>query len=344
MDAGRRAIDWDRKRAAPAIEGPRRRGIGMAAVTWKSGVVGKGVDHSGAEVRWTSDGTVHLLTGASDLGTGVRTTLAQICAEVMGVPLAAIHVADTDTEVTPYDSGAFASRSLFRNGQAVERAARMARDQLLEYAGDILEIDARDLEIRDGAVVARGTPDRSMTLPAVLRRGLVAGREFNGSGVAPQTTAPTFAAQFAEVEVDIETGQVEILRIVAVQDVGRAVNPTIVEGQIQGAVHQGIGYALTEGLVLDPETGTLLNGTFMDYRLLTAADSPSIETILIEDPDPSGPFGAKGVGEASIVITAPAIANAILHATGASVRQLPMTPERVLAEIAAETRAAMMSK
>jgi xanthine dehydrogenase molybdenum-binding subunit len=337
LDAGRHAIDWERKRALPPGTGSRRRGVGMAAVTWKSGVVGKGLDHSGADVRWAPDGSVHLLTGAADLGTGIRTTLAQICAEVMGVGVADVRLSATDTAVTAYDSGAFASRSLFRNGQAVEIAARAARADLLDFAADILEADAGDLEIRDGAVRAVDAPERSIALRQVIRRGLLAGREFRGSGTAPLTTAPTFAAQYAEVEVDVETGRVEVLRVVAVQDVGRAINPTIVEGQIQGAVHQGIGYALTEGLVIDPDTGTLLNGTFMDYRLLTSADSPTIEAILVEDPDPAGPFGAKGVGEASIVITAPAIANAILHATGASIRQLPMTPERVLAAIEARS-------
>jgi xanthine dehydrogenase molybdenum-binding subunit len=130
--------------------------------------------------------------------------------------------------------------------------------------------------------------------------------------------------------VDTETGQVRVVRVLAVQDVGRAINPTIVEGQIQGAVHQGLGYALSETLVLDPETGTLLNGTFMDYRVLTSADSPPIDVLLIEEPDPTGPFGAKGIGEPSIVITAPAIANAVLHALGTAPTALPMTAERVL--------------
>jgi xanthine dehydrogenase molybdenum-binding subunit len=131
------------------------------------------------------------------------------------------------------------------------------------------------------------------------------------------------------VEVDRETGQVSVLRVLAAQDVGRAINPDIVAGQIQGAVHQGIGYALTEGLVLDPETGTVLNGTYMDYRLLTSADSPPIDVLLVEEPDPTGPSGARGVGEPGIVAAAPAIANAILHAVGVAPTTYPLTPERV---------------
>jgi xanthine dehydrogenase molybdenum-binding subunit len=330
LDAGARAFDWEARRAAPRIDGTRRRGVGMAAVIWKSGIVGKGLDHSGAEVRWAPDGSVHLATAAADLGTGVRTTLSQICADTLGIPLDAVRLSDTDTDVTPYETGAFASRSLYRNGQAVVVAAAAARARLLDYAADLLEIDPGDLDIRDGAVVARDAPDRRIALPVVLRRALFDGREFHGHGVAPLTTAPTFAAQFAEVEVDTETGLVAVLRVLAVHDVGRAINPTIVEGQVQGAVHQGIGYALSETMVLDDETGTLVNGTFMDYRVLTSADTPRIYVLLVEEPDPTGPFGAKGVGEPGIVVTAPAIANAILHAVGTAPTRLPMTPERVL--------------
>jgi xanthine dehydrogenase molybdenum-binding subunit len=232
--------------------------------------------------------------------------------------------------VTPYESGAFASRSLYRNGQAVEVAARQLRAQLVEFAAGLLEIDPRDLDLRDGAVVARDAPERRLALPTVLRKALHAGREFHAHGTAPPVNTPSFSAQFAEVEVDTETGEVSVRRVLAVQDVGRAINPTIVEGQIQGAVHQGLGYALSETLVIDDETGTLVNGTFMDYRVLTSADSPPIYVLLIEEPDPTGPFGAKGIGEPSIVITAPAVANAILDAIGTAPTRLPMTPERVL--------------
>jgi xanthine dehydrogenase molybdenum-binding subunit len=327
---GARRFGWQGARRTRPAEGSRRRGVGMACVVWKSGTYGKGLDHSGAEVRWLPDGTVQVSTAAIDLGTGIRTTLAQICADALGVPLEAVHLGPTDTDTTPYESGAFASRSLYRNGQAVEAAAGDLRAQLLEFGAGLLEIDPRDLDLRDGAVVARDAPDRRLALPTILRRALHAGREFHAHATAPPANTPSFSAQFAEVEVDTETGQVTVLRMLAVQDVGRAINPTIVEGQIQGAVHQGLGYALSETMVLDDETGTLVNGTFMDYRVLTSADSPPIDVLLIEEPDPTGPFGAKGIGEPSIVITAPAVANAILHAIGTAPTRLPMTAERVL--------------
>jgi xanthine dehydrogenase molybdenum-binding subunit len=206
------------------------------------------------------------------------------------------------------------------------------------FAATQLEIAVDDLVLTAASVEPRGSPDRGIGLPKLIREGYLEGREFVGHGQAPQTTAPSFCAVFAEVEVDPDTGQVSVLRMVAAQDVGRAINPTIVEGQIQGAVHQGIGLALTEGLVIDPETGTLLNGTYMDYRLLTAADSPPIEVLLVEEPDPTGPSGARGAGEPGIVVAAPAIANAILHATGTSPTHLPLTAERVLEAIRSDRR------
>jgi xanthine dehydrogenase molybdenum-binding subunit len=342
---GREAIGWDAARhngsaggagsggdgAAGGAGAGVRRGVGMAAVTWKSGVADKpgSLDQSAATVLVNDDGSFDVLSAASDLGTGVSTTLAQIAADSIGVQLEAVRVSQPDTATTPFDSGAFASRSLYRNGQAVQRAAAQCRDKILAYAGELLEAAPQDLELREGRIAVRGAPRRGVDLEQVLRRAMFEGRDLHGHGTTPLTSAPTSAAQFAEVEVDVETGQVRVLRLVAVQDVGRAINPAIVEGQIQGGAHQGLGYALSEALVLDESTGATLTGSFMDYRLLTVADGPLIEPIVVEHPDPTGPFGAKGAGEPSIIVTAPAIANAIRDATGASVRRLPMTAEVV---------------
>jgi xanthine dehydrogenase molybdenum-binding subunit len=162
----------------------------------------------------------------------------------------------------------------------------------------------------------------------------MAGRDFRGDGDVPNTGARSAAAQFVEVEVDLDTGQVRVVRLVAVHDVGKAINPTLVEGQIEGGVYQGLGYALTEDLVIDPDTGATLTGTFMDYRVPTVRDGPRVETILVEIPAPTGPYGAKGVGEPSIILAAPTIANAIHNAIGAFPARLPMSPERVYDAIA----------
>lgn len=331
LDAGSQAVGWEALRRQPPA-GDARRGVGMACVAWKSGLGDKpsAMDHSGAVVHVNQDGSVDVASAGCDLGTGLKTTLAQICAEALGVPLDAVRVSDSDTAVTPYDSGAHASRSLYRAGQAVHAAAEEARTQILDYAADVLEVDAADLALGGGFVHVRGTDRHGIALRTLLHQALFAGLDFLGRGQAPATGAPTCAAQFAVVDVDRTTGQVAVVRLVAVQEVGKAINPTVVEGQIQGAAHQGMGYALTEEIVIDDQTGTVLNGSFMDYRLLTVADGPLVEAIVLEHPDPTGPFGAKGVGEPSIILTAPAIANAIAHATGGvAVTDLPMTPERV---------------
>jgi xanthine dehydrogenase molybdenum-binding subunit len=330
IQRGRDAIGWDAARP-PSRNGTMRRGVGMAAVTWKSGVADKpgSLDHSAATVVVGDDGSVDVLTAACDLGTGVSTALAQIAADTLRVPLEAVRISATDTAVTPFDSGAFASRSLYRNGEAVQRAATEAREKILAYAGEVLEADPSDLELVGGRVLVHGAPGRGIALPELLLRGLFEGRDFSGHGQTRIASGPTSAAQFAEVEVDTETGQVRVRRLVAVQDVGLAVNPAIVEGQMQGAAHQGLGYALSEALVIDPDTGTALTGSYMDYRLLTVADGPLVEAIIVEHPDPTGPFGAKGAGEPSIILTAPAVANAIRAATGVTVADLPMTAEVV---------------
>jgi xanthine dehydrogenase molybdenum-binding subunit len=330
VEAGAKAVDWDDERARRSA-GTMRRGVGMAWVAWKSGTADKpgALDQSGALVHLDPDGSVTVASAACDLGTGVKTTLAQICAEVLGVPWDLVTVTASDTAITPYDSGAHASRSLYRAGQAVVAAASDARDKVLAYAGEVLEADPADLELRDGWLRVRGAGRHGMALGALLRRGLFEGRDFHGHGQTPKTNARTSAAQFAVVDLDTETGRVMVRRLVAVQDVGRAINPTVVEGQMQGAAHQGMGYALTEEMVVDRSTGAVLTGSFMDYRLQTAADGPRVESIFLEHPDPTGPFGAKGMAEPSIILTAPAISNAILDATGVSVTDLPMTPERV---------------
>jgi xanthine dehydrogenase molybdenum-binding subunit len=335
LERGAVAIGWETERARPPTAGPRKRGVGMASTIWKSGIVGKGLDHSAASVRLTPDGTVLLVTAAADLGTGIRTTLAQVCADTLGQPVAAVAVSENDTDVTPYDSGAFASRTLFRAGLAVRAAGDDLRGRILAQASAMLEIAPGDLELVPGAVVPKGAPERALGLDAIVRAALHDGRELSGQGDAPAVTAPSFAAAFAIVEVDTETGQVAVERVVLAQDVGRAINPAIVSGQIRGAAHQGLGYALTEGLVIDGESGTVLNGTFMDYRLLTSADTPPIDVLLIEEAAPTGPFGARGAGEPGIVVTAPAIANAILHAVGAAPTETPFTPQRVLAALEA---------
>lgn len=324
---------WDEP-ADPPPEPHLRRGRGMAMTAWKSGIAGKpgSIDLSGATVSVNLDGTVDLGVAAIEMGTGIRTTLAQICADALGVDVESVRTTSADSGATPFDTGAHASRSLYRCGQAVVAAATKARDRLVGIASELLEVDAADLTADSGRVFAIGAPGYSITVAEVARAALMRGVDIVETAYTEFENAPTYAVHCAEVDLDVETGEVTVNRMLAVQDVGKAINPTIVEGQIEGATHQGLGFALTEELIVD-DGGVLMNGTLMDYAVAYAGDGPSIEVHVVECPDPTGPFGAKGIGEPSIMLPAPAVANALLDAVGRSVTTLPLTPERVLAAL-----------
>jgi xanthine dehydrogenase molybdenum-binding subunit len=330
---GAAAIGWEARRGRRRRDGVWVHGVGAAMVAWNSGLGCMGaalVEAAGAAVRLNLDGTLDLATGSTDIGTGIATALRQIAAEELGVDPAGIRMVTGDTDVTPYDSGAHGSRSLFTGGHAVLRAVADARRQILQVASELLEAAPDDLHIVGGWVSPRGVPDRAVDLRAVALAAHRTRGEIRAQAGTVQANALSHGAHFVEVAVNTETGQVRIERYVAAHDVGRAINPLAVEGQIEGAVFHGIGYALSEDMVVDGETGAPLNATLMDYKVLSAADTPPIEVIILETPDPAGPVGAKGVGEVGLPPVAPAIANAIHDATGVRLADLPMTPPRVL--------------
>jgi CO/xanthine dehydrogenase Mo-binding subunit len=328
-----------------ADSGPRRRGVGYAC-----GVHGSGygclidADTSGAIVKLTPDGTFILFTGAMDVGQGTTTSLVQIVAEEFGVEPAQVTLSSQGTDAVPFDGGASASRQLYISGNAALRAARSLRKRILEMAADLLEIDADNLTIRDGVVRASdpALSNRSITLPqlafhAINVRGeqpialgtyALQGALLDREGRGNPIEAFLFASQRAEVEVDIETGTVRVLSLAAAHDVGRAINPMVVEGQIEGSLIQGMGYALLEEV--RQREGRPIAADLEHYLVPMSADTPELIPIIVETHEPSGPFGAKGVGEAGLVPTAAAIANAIESATGVRVTRLPITPERLL--------------
>jgi CO/xanthine dehydrogenase Mo-binding subunit len=311
-------------RPSPEPEPHLRRGVGVAAVFH----VGGGAriyrsDGCGAVVKVDDFGRVTVVVGATDIGQGMETVVAQVAAEVLEVPIDAITVANTDTDVRPWDVGVHASRTTFIAGNAVRLAARDARRQIDE-ARTALGLDPKTS--LDKVVRAMHFRDQGT---------LVIGRAFydppnamaDEGGKGNVSAAYVFGAHGVEVEVDTETGRVEVTRVVAAHDVGRAINPMLLEGQIEGGVLQGLGYALHEEVVL--KDGRMANANFLDYRMPGPRDVPPIETVLIETDEPNGPFGAKGIGEPPIVPVAPALANAVADATGVRLRELPMTPERV---------------
>ena len=328
--SGAAAIDWQRRASLPAFNsGARKRGVGMAMVIHSCGSNPAGT--SEAEVAIDSEGRIALFSGTADQGSEQQTTLRQMVAEVFGVALDDIGGANADTSTCPFDSGPFSSRTVYATGIAACRAAETARSKLLECASLILNTAPKDLETKNKFVWLRGDRSKRLSLRDVTAH---AGGSIRGHGIHRPNEDPLFAygfaAAFAEVEVDIETGEVKVIRLVSSHDVGRAINPMIVEGQILGGAAQGLGYALTEGFCFDQRTGTALNQWFLDLRTPSILDIPDIEPVIVELGEPTHPFGAKGCSEISYVGVAPAIANAICHATGARVTELPMTPDVVL--------------
>ena len=328
--AGAKTIGWERRSPVPAANsGPRKKGIGMAMVIHSCGSNPAGT--SEAEVVIDRDGRISLFSGTPDQGSEQQTTLRQMVAEIFGVALEEVHGSNADTATCPYDSGPFSSRTVYATGIAASRAAEQAKKKVLERAAILLKREPRDLDVGKHAVWIRSEPSRNLHLRDIVG---FAGGPISGKGVHngkdDRLFAYGFAAAFAEVEVDVETGEVKILRLVSSHDVGRAINPLIVEGQILGGAAQGLGYALTEGFCFDPRTGTALNQWFLDLRTPSILDIPDIEPVIVELGEPTHPFGAKGCSEISYVGVAPAVANAVYNAAGIRLTELPMTPDRVL--------------
>jgi CO/xanthine dehydrogenase Mo-binding subunit len=312
---------------------PDGEGVGVAAGYWPGGN-----EPAAAVCRVDPDGTMTVVTAAVDMS-GVNTGFAAIAAEAFGLSPDQVRVVSADTMTGPYSGASGGSKVTYTVGKAVLRAAEAAREKLLVAASQELEIAPDDLEVVDGVVRAVGAPDRSITVEEIARKTLRFGGRYEpieGHGGSAQTMgAPSSAAHLAHVRVDRETGEVELLGYAIAQDVGRALNPALVEGQMRGGVAQGIGWALYEELVHD-ESGQLLTGSFMDYAIPVAQHVPEIDTLIVEVPAPDGPFGAKGIGEAPVVPAPAAIANAIAAAVGVRLRELPMTAPRVWAALSRE--------
>jgi CO/xanthine dehydrogenase Mo-binding subunit len=317
--------------ASGGKDGHGQRGTGFALGGWLGGL-----QPTGATVRLNPDGSLSVLTGQVDIA-GTNIALAQIAASAYGVDIDQVKITTGDTDVAPVTGLSAGSKTVYTVGVAVLEAAKDARQQTFDIAAKELEASTHDLEMEDGRVFVKGFPDKAITLAQIGKKGnLYMSKTPPVLGVsrpAFSQQAPAFAAQLARIEIDSDTGELTLHDFVVVQDVGRAINPLGVEGQMQGGAVQSLGMALTEALTYD-ENGRLTNPSLLDYRKLTAADLPNIETIIVEVPSPAGPFGARGVGEPPIVPAPAAIANAIEDATGLRITELPLTPERIALELA----------
>ena len=312
---------WRKRTSLPANEG-----IAVASFAWPASK-----EPAAALCRLNADGTLAVVTGAVDM-TGSNSSLAAIAAETFGLAVSAIDVICLDTDGAPQTPLSGGSTAVYSVGKAVRDAAADARRKLLAFVADEMEIDPGDLEIVDGMVRPVGSPDRGRTVAEVLAsvRDYGGGPPpFEGHATTTQTNlAPSTVAHLAHVRLDPETGQVTVLAYVVSQDAGKAINPALVEGQMRGGATQGIGWALQEALLHD-ENGQLMTGSLMDYPLPRSTSIPPIDTLIVEVPSPDGPYGAKGIGEASIIPAGAAIASAIAAAGGPRLRSLPMTASRV---------------
>jgi CO/xanthine dehydrogenase Mo-binding subunit len=322
---------------------PPGKGIGIGLSAMASGAKGRFVhDASAALIKVLEDGSVTLITGIPDMGQGSHTTMAIIAAEVLGIQATAVNVIAGDTDITPFDVGAFSQRGTFNTGNAVKAAAEDARAQLAKSAARRFGCRASALVFRDGAVHPKRQPDQAIPFAKLVAETLnsqegrvVMGRGFYNSPATKGSMAYSFGAQVAEVTVDPDTGFVRVDRVVAAHDLGRAINPAAVEGQIDGQVFSGMSQVLYEEVLM--EDGQPLNPSRLEYKLPRAWEVPEVEHILVETVDPYGPFGAKEVGEGPIVATMPAIGNAVANAIGAAVTEMPIAPWRVLRALAVRT-------
>jgi 4-hydroxybenzoyl-CoA reductase alpha subunit len=343
-----RMSGWEEKRGKQ-----KPRGIGIAsAIHTGAGSMGThgGGNFSEVSLKVNSDGTVNIVTGDSEIGQGSDTILCQIVSATLGVPPASIIIVSRDTDVTPVTMGTWGSRVTFIGGNAALKAAEDAKKQLFDVAARMLETRADKLDVADGNIFLRTNPEiwvpvADVAYESIVRQGKTITSRATYS--PPNATPPdpktgygnycatyAFGAHAAEVEVDPDTGKVTILSIVAVHDVGRAINPLLIEGQIEGGISMGIGYALTEKLMID--NGRTLNPSFASYKIVNSTEMPEVSTLLVETLDPHGPFGAKGVGEPATIPTAPAIANAVYDAIGVRIFDLPITAEKILGALRAK--------
>jgi len=328
LEIGAERIGWAEKRGRRFRDGPWVHGLGMSIMMQGSGI--PLIDMAAATIKMNEDGSFNLLIGATDLGTGSDTILAQIAAEVLGVPLKQLIVTSSDTDFTPFDVGAYASSTTYVSGTAVQRAAEQVRDQILEVAAPVLGCRTGELRLADQAVVAPS--GESLSLAQVCQRAMYESGQFQIAATAscvPTESPPPFLANFVEVAVDTDTGRIKVLHYVAAVDCGVAINPVLAEGQMEGAIVNGIGYALTEEMLISSR-GRVRNPSLFDYKIPGALDVPKLEVILVESYEPTGPMGAKSIGEIGINGPIPTIANAIYDAVGVRLRQTPFTPERVL--------------
>ena len=345
LEAVKNASNWSQKKKTKK----KYRGLGVASMIYTGGGSrGSGFNYSGATIKMNSAGTIFLNTGATDIGQGSNTTLTMMAAEILGMEPEQIRLTTSDTDTTLPCMGTFGSRVTFCAGRAVSQAALNLKEKILAQAAEILGEPVDRLEIKERNVSVAGEPGKGVSFSQIgavsygqRQETLTESGYYDGPEIAPDFDpksyyaypgpAMSFATHLAEVEVDPESGRVELINFYAAHDSGKVINPLLAEGQIEGGAVMGFGWALTEELKF--ENGRILNPNLHDYKIFSIKDIPNITPILVETVDPNGPFGAKGLGECAMVCTAPAILNAINDAVGVRITDLPATSENVYKSI-----------
>ncbi|MCK5832438.1 molybdopterin-dependent oxidoreductase [bacterium] len=328
IDRGAKAIDWYKIRDKRIRVGDKVKGVGLSVSMQGSGI--PRVDMASAHMKMNEDGSFNLHMGATDLGTGSDTVLAQIAAEVLSISVEKLIVRSSDTDLTPFDVGAYASSTTYVSGNAVRLCAEKVRDQILQVAGEILKCSAVELYLHHDRVRRFGG-DEFVTYSDICTRAFYETNQFQIQASASYfgtESPPPFIAQFAEVEVDIKTGKVDVIKFVSAIDCGQPINPKLAEGQVEGATLNGISYALCEEYIFN-SSGKMTNPSFWDYKIYNTRDLPEMVTIIADSYEKTGPFGAKSAGEIAINGPGPAIANAIFDAIGVRMLEMPFTQERV---------------
>ncbi|MHB1393615.1 MAG: xanthine dehydrogenase molybdenum-binding subunit XdhA [Clostridia bacterium] len=335
IEKGKQLINWDEKmKKNQNQKGTKRRGLGMACFSYASGTHPHGLEIAGARIVMNQDGSIQLQVGATEIGQGSDTVLSQIAAEVLGLPMDMVHiVSQQDTDVTPFDTGSYASRQTFVSGAAVKKAAEEARQKVLEIAAKKVGLSIDELDIKNARIIERKLGRDICSLEDIAMESYYdrvnAAPITSDTSVNVRINALAHGVTFAEVEVDMETGKIEVIEIYNVHDSGVIINPQLAEGQVHGGVSMSLGYALSEQMLFDPKTGAPLNNNFLDYKLQTIMDTPNIGSDFVQIPDPAGSVGQKSLGENTTITPAPAVRNAVLNATGMAFNKLPITSQVV---------------
>ena len=335
MEKGREFIRWDEKRREYENQtGPVRKGIGMAIFCYKTGVYPISLETASCRMILNQDGSMQLQMGATEIGQGADTVFTQMAAEVTGITEDKVNVLSTqDTDVSPFDTGAYASRQTYVSGMAVKKTGAIFKEKILDYAAYMLEKPQDTLDVRDNHIVDKETGKQLLPMEDLATTAFYSlDRSVHITAEATShCKTNTFATGvcFAEVEVDMPLGKVKVTNIVNVHDSGKLINPKLAAAQVHGGMSMGLGYGLSEELLFDAK-GRPLNDNLLDYKLPTAMDTPDLNALFVELDDPTGPFGNKALGEPPAIPVAPAVRNAVLNATGVAVDSLPMDPQKMV--------------